>query len=87
MSDFQRAPDTKPVIMVPTMGVVLQQDTPGLEAAPDFLEEPTVRREVCWQHGEFYVNDGGVRVRLPLWRKDCWTCNADDMVVTEEECK
>lgn len=87
MSDFAKSPDTRPVLMVPTMGVVLEQATPGLEAAPDFLDEPTVRREVCWQHGEFYLSDSGVRVRLPLWRRDCWDCSVDEMVVTEEVSK
>jgi hypothetical protein len=46
----------------------------GVEVAPEFTNDRdavTAVRRLCWAHGEFHINDDGVRVRLPVENCPC----------------
>src|SRR5688500_933039 len=81
-NDFETAPDTKPVLTIPTM-MQVRTAPAQYEVAPDFKEEPTLRKTLCWQHGLFFLNDSGVRVRLPV--EDCEECVWEKLDVSDME--
>lgn len=48
----------------------------GIEVAPEFTEDRdaiTAVRALCWSCGEYFINDDGVKVRVPMPKEEC-TC-------------
>lgn len=71
MNEFERA-DTQRNLMGPV--VVKVELAPG-PVAPDFADEVTVERAMCWKHGGYYIRDDSVHVRLPMYSADCFHCS------------
>lgn len=68
MSDFEDGPATRKDIVGPTVQMIEAAPVP---VAPDFADEPTLKRALCWRCGTFFISDHGERVRLPLPAEYC----------------
>ena len=56
---------TDPCLMLPTMTQV-SADPEEFASTPDFVDEPTVRRNICMKHGPIVKGSDRFLVRLPV---------------------